>query len=70
MDDFLITVKVKDVSKQMFLAVELASFEYEDVGTKGSIASAGDAILFLINGKQYAISITKILNAIHEEIGG
>ena len=65
MNDFPITVKVKDVSKQMFLAVELASFEDEDVGTKGSIASAGDAILFLINDKQYAISITKILNTIY-----
>jgi len=65
MDEFPITVKVKDVSGSIFWSITLADFEDEDTGITGTISNSGDNILFSINDKQYAVSITKILSAIY-----
>ena len=65
MDDFPITVKVKDVSGSIFWSIGLADFKDEDTGITGTISNSGDSILFSINDKQYAVSITKMLNAIY-----
>ena len=61
-EDFSISVRVKDVSKSIFLSFAIAEFDDDEIG---NISVSGDSILFVINDKQYSVSITKMLNAIH-----